>query len=42
LVMQVWERLLLVHLLRCFEQRQWLARLHGRDALTSNQLGGRG
>jgi hypothetical protein len=27
LVMQVWERLLLVHLLRCFEQRQWLARL---------------
>lgn len=26
-VMQVWERLLLVHLLRCFEQRQWLGRL---------------
>lgn len=27
LVMQVWERLLLIHLLRCFEQRDWLARL---------------
>jgi hypothetical protein len=27
LVMQVWERLLLVHLLRCFEQRDWLTRL---------------
>ena len=26
--MQVWERLLLVHLLRCFEQRDWLARLN--------------
>jgi hypothetical protein len=26
-VMQIWERLLLVHLLRCFEQRDWLARL---------------
>jgi len=26
-VMQVWERLLLVHLLRCFEQRGWLDRL---------------
>jgi hypothetical protein len=26
-VMQVWERLLLVHLLRCFEQRNWLGRL---------------
>jgi hypothetical protein len=26
-VMQVWERLLVVHLLRCFEQRDWLPRL---------------
>jgi hypothetical protein len=26
-VMQVWERLLLIHLLRCFEQRNWLDRL---------------
>lgn len=26
-VMQVWERLLLVHLLRCFERRSWLSRL---------------
>jgi hypothetical protein len=26
-VMQIWERLLLIHLLRCFEQRDWLARL---------------
>ena len=26
-LMQVWERLLLVHLLRCFEQREWLTRL---------------
>jgi hypothetical protein len=26
-VMQVWERVLLVHLLRCFERRGWLARL---------------
>jgi hypothetical protein len=26
-VMQVWERLLLVHLLRCFEQRDWLPQL---------------
>lgn len=26
-VMEVWERLLLVHLLRCFEQRDWLPRL---------------
>jgi hypothetical protein len=25
-VMQVWERVLLVHLLRCFERRNWLAR----------------
>jgi len=24
-VMQVWERLLLVHILRCFERRRWLA-----------------
>jgi hypothetical protein len=27
-VMQVWERVLLVHLLRCFERRGWLARLN--------------
>lgn len=27
-VMQIWERLLLVHLLRCFEQRGWLGRLN--------------
>jgi len=27
-VMQVWERLLFVHLLRCFEQRDWLDRLN--------------
>ena len=26
-VMQVWEKLLLIHLLRCFEQRDWLGRL---------------
>ncbi len=26
-VMSVWERLLLIHLLRCFEQRNWLDRL---------------
>jgi hypothetical protein len=26
-VMNVWERLLLLHLLRCFEQRNWLERL---------------
>jgi hypothetical protein len=26
-VMQVWERLLFVHLLRCFEQRDWITRL---------------
>ena len=26
-VMQVWERLLLVHLLRCFERRQWLDKM---------------
>lgn len=30
-VMQVWERLLLVHLLRCFERRQWLDQI-GRVA----------
>lgn len=27
-VLSVWERLLLVHLLRCFEQRNWLDRLN--------------
>lgn len=27
LVMTIWERLLLIHLLRCFEQRDWLAKL---------------
>ncbi len=27
-VMSVWERLLLIHLLRCFEQRNWLDRLN--------------
>lgn len=27
LVLSVWERLLLVHLLRCFEQRKWIDRL---------------
>jgi NurA domain len=27
-VMSIWERLLLIHLLRCFEQRDWLARLN--------------
>lgn len=27
-VMQVWERVLLVHLLRCFERRGWLDRAH--------------
>lgn len=27
-VMDVWEKLLLVHLLRCFEQRNWLERLN--------------
>ena len=26
-VMQVWERVLLVHLLRCFERREWLDRI---------------
>lgn len=26
-VLSVWERLILVHLLRCFEERKWLARL---------------
>lgn len=28
LVMTTWERLLLIHLLRCFEQRSWLDRLN--------------
>jgi hypothetical protein len=28
LVMTAWERLLLIHLLRCFEQRNWLDRLN--------------
>lgn len=28
LVMSIWERLLLIHLLRCFEQRDWLDRLN--------------
>jgi hypothetical protein len=28
LVMTTWERLLLIHLLRCFEQRNWLDRLN--------------
>jgi len=27
-VMQVWERVLLVHLLRCFERRGWLGEIH--------------
>lgn len=27
-VMQVWERILLVHLLRCFERRGWLDKMH--------------
>jgi hypothetical protein len=27
-IMQVWERVLLVHLLRCFERRGWLGDLH--------------
>lgn len=27
-VMQVWERLLLLHLLRCFERREWLDRVN--------------
>jgi len=27
-VMQVWERVLLVHLLRCFERRGWLDKMH--------------
>jgi hypothetical protein len=27
-VMQVWERVLLVHLLRCFERRNWLDQVH--------------
>jgi hypothetical protein len=27
-VMQVWERVLLIHLLRCFERRGWLSRMH--------------
>jgi hypothetical protein len=27
LVMTIWERLILIHLLRCFEQRDWLAKL---------------
>jgi hypothetical protein len=27
LVMTIWERLLLIHLLRCFEQRDWLPKL---------------
>ncbi|HWF44871.1 MAG TPA: DNA double-strand break repair nuclease NurA [Candidatus Kapabacteria bacterium] len=28
LIMQIWERLLLVHLLRCFESRGWLGKLN--------------
>ncbi|MSU61373.1 MAG: hypothetical protein EXS31_03095 [Pedosphaera sp.] len=28
LVMTIWERLLMIHLLRCFEQRNWLDRLN--------------
>src|SRR6266849_4153659 len=28
LVMTAWERLLLIHLLRCFEQRDWLGKLN--------------
>lgn len=28
LVMTIWERLLLIHLLRCFEQRDWLDRVN--------------
>jgi len=27
-VMQVWERVLLIHLLRCFERRGWLSSMH--------------
>ena len=27
-VMQVWERVLLIHLLRCFERRGWLDKMH--------------
>ena len=28
LVMSIWERLILIHLLRCFEQRNWIDRLN--------------
>jgi hypothetical protein len=37
-VLSVWERLLLVHLLRCFEQRKWLDRLNAIAFLVDGPL----
>jgi hypothetical protein len=39
LVMQVWERLLLIHLLRCFERRNWLDRLNRLAFILDGPLG---
>ena len=39
LVMQVWERILLVHLLRCFERRNWLDRLNRLAFFIDGPLG---
>jgi hypothetical protein len=39
LVMQVWERLLLIHLLRCLERRNWLDRLNRLAFVVDGPLG---
>ena len=39
LVMQVWERILLIHLLRCFERRNWLDRLNRLAFILDGPLG---
>jgi NurA domain len=39
LVMQVWERMLLIHLLRCFERRNWLDKLKRLAFILDGPLG---
>lgn len=39
LVMQLWERLLPIHLLRCFERRGWLDRIHRLAFFVDGPLG---
>jgi hypothetical protein len=39
LVMQIWERILLIHLLRCFEKRDWLDRLNRLAFFVDGPLG---